>query len=149
MNFTATVHLSGKTATGIRVPDEVVEALGSGKRPAVVVTVGNHSYRTTVAPMGGEYWVPLSAENREKAAVSAGDEVSVEITLDTQPRELEVPEDFADALAASPAAKSFFDGLSYSNRRWHVLNIDGAKTAETRQRRIEKSIAMLAEGRAR
>lgn len=149
MNFQASVHLSGKTATGIQVPPEIVEALASGKRPAVRVTLGAYTYRTTVAVMGGDYWIPLSAENRSAAGVSAGDSVAVAIELDTEPRELDVPADFTAALDIEPAARRFFDGLSYSQRRWHVLNVEGAKTAETRERRIAKSIALLREGKAR
>ena len=147
MKFRSKVHLAGKTATGIQVPPEVVTALGSAKRPAVTVTIGEYTYRTTVAPYGDDFWIPLSAENRTGARVAANDEVEVDIELDTAPREVEVPPDFAEALDREPASRQFFDGLSYSNKRWHVLSIEGAKTEETRQRRIEKSVAMLREGR--
>jgi hypothetical protein len=61
MTFVGTVELGGKTATGIEVPDEVVAALGSGRRPAVTVSAGGYSHRTTVAVMGGRFLVPLSA----------------------------------------------------------------------------------------
>ncbi|AXB42484.1 YdeI/OmpD-associated family protein [Amycolatopsis albispora] len=149
MKFRTKIELEGKTATGFEVPAEVVEALGAGKRPAVTVTLGPHTYRSTVAVMGGRYLVPLNAGNRTAAGVSAGDEVEVELALDTKPREVEVPADFAEALAAEPAAKAFFDGISYSDKRWHVLSVEGAKKAETRARRIEKSVGMLKEGRAR
>ena len=91
MRFRATLLQSGKTATGIRVPDKVVESLGSGKRPAVSVTIKGHTYRSTVAVMGGVYMVGVSAENREKAQVSAGEEVEVDIEVDTRPREVTVP----------------------------------------------------------
>ncbi len=131
------------------MPPEIVERLGAGKRPAVRVTLGAHSYRTTVAPMGGQFWIPLSAENRERAGLAAEDEVEVGIELDTEPRELAVPPDLAEALEREPAAKRFFEGLSYSNRRWHVLQVEGAKTAATRQRRIDKSVELLRDGRAR
>jgi hypothetical protein len=149
MRFRATIQLGGKTATGIPVPADVVEALGKGKRPPVRVTIGDHTYRTTIAPMGGVFMLPLSAENREAAGVAAGDEVDVGIELDTEPRTVDVPADFAEALAAEPEADRFFQGLSYSQQRWHVLSVEGAKAAETRQRRIVKSVAMLREGRAR
>ena len=149
MKFRATIELGGKTATGIRVPDDVVEALGSGKRPAVTATVADHTYRTTVAPMGGAFYIPLSAEHREAAGVAAGDEVDVELELDTAPREVAVPSDFAEALAAVPEAQKTFEGLSNSNKKFHVLQIEGAKTEETRQRRIAKSVGILREGRAR
>ncbi|MGW0518892.1 YdeI/OmpD-associated family protein [Crossiella sp. NPDC003009] len=149
MKFSTTVVLGGKTATGLQVPAEVVEALGAGKRPAVLVTVGGHTYRSTVAVMGGEFWLPLSAENRTAAGVAAGAQVEVTVALDSAPRTVELPEDLAAALAAEPAAAEFFRGISYSNQRWHVLNVDGAKTEETRARRIAKSVAVLKEGRAR
>jgi len=148
MRFRATILLGGKTATGLRVPDEVVAGLGSGNRPAVSVTINGHTYRTTVAPRGGEYLVPVSAENRERAGVAAGDEVDVDIELDTEPREVTVPPDFADALDRHPDARRFFDGLSYSQKQWFVLGVEEAKTAETRQRRIDKAVARLREGRA-
>jgi hypothetical protein len=150
MKFRATLQLAGKTATGFEVPESVVDTLGAGKRPPVTVTInGSYTYRNTVAPMGGSFWIGVSAEHRGKAGVAAGDELDVELALDTAPREIEVPADFAAALDAEPAARTFFDGLSYSNKRWHVLSVEGAKKAETRQRRIEKSIEMLRAGRAR
>ncbi len=149
MRFRTTIQLNGRTATGIPVPTDVVEQLGKGKRPPVRVTIGGHSYRSTVAAYGDVFMLPLSAENRGSAGVAAGDEVDVDIELDTEPRKVDVPADFADALAAEPEAKRFFEGLSYSQQRWHVLSIEGAKAAETRRRRIEKSISMLREGRPR
>lgn len=149
MRFRATIQKGGKTATGIRVPDEVVAALEAGKRPAVRVTINGFTYRSTVAVLGGSYMVGVSAENRAGAGVAGGDTVDVDIELDTDPREVAVPRDFAAALAAEPRAGETFEGLSYSNRSWHVLSIEGARTDETRQRRIAKSVEMLREGRAR
>jgi hypothetical protein len=149
MKFRTTILQSGKTATGIQIPDQVVDALGSGKRPAVRVTINGYTYRSTVAVMGGVYMVGVSADNRAGAGVSGGDEVEVDIELDTAPREVAVPADFAAALDAEPDARRTFDGLSYSNRSWHVLSIEGAKTDETRQRRIGRSIEALRDGRVR
>jgi Bacteriocin-protection, YdeI or OmpD-Associated/Domain of unknown function (DUF1905) len=150
MHFRTTLGLAGKTATGFVVPPEVVASLGAGKRPPVVVTLnGRYTYRNTVAVYGDRYLLGVSAEHRAGAGVEAGDELEVDLELDTAPREVVVPPDFAAALDAEPAARATFDGLSYSNRSWHVLNVDGAKTAETRQRRIEKSIATLREGKPR
>ncbi len=149
MRFRTTIEQNGKTATGIRVPDEVVEALGSGKRPAVTVTINGYTYRNTIAVMGGVFMVGVSAEHRAGAGVAGGDEVDVDIALDTAPREVIVPDDFAAALDTEPKARATFDGLSYSNRSWHVLQVTGAKTDETRRRRIGKSVDMLREGRAR
>jgi hypothetical protein len=146
MHFRATVILGGKTATGIQVPDGVVEQLGAGKRPPVRVTINGYTYRTTVAPMGGAFWIPLSAEHRTGAGTAAGEEVTVEMALDTEPRAVEVPADLAAALAADPAAQEAFERLSYSNQRRHVLAVEDAKTPETRQRRVEKVVATLQDG---
>jgi bifunctional DNA-binding transcriptional regulator/antitoxin component of YhaV-PrlF toxin-antitoxin module len=148
MKFQATILLGGKTATGIRVPPEVVASLGPSKKPAVRVTINGYTYRSTVATVSGEFMVGVSAEVREKAGVAAGDEVEVEIELDTAPREVTVPPDFAEALDADLAARRFFDSLSYSNKQRVVLPIEEAKTPETRQRRIAKAVTNLHEGRA-
>ncbi|HEV3503977.1 MAG TPA: YdeI/OmpD-associated family protein [Actinomycetes bacterium] len=149
MRFRTTIVQTGKTTTGIEVPDEVMDALGSGKRPAVKVTVNGYSYRSTVASMGGRSMVSLSAEHRAGAGVAGGDEVEVDLEPDTAPREVTVPDDLAAALDAEPAARATFDGLSYSNKSWHVLQVTGARTEETRQRRITRSGEALRQGRPR
>ncbi|TDE57172.1 DUF1905 domain-containing protein [Nonomuraea mesophila] len=146
MRFHTTIELGGKTATGFEVPAGIVERLGSGRRPAVTVTIGSHSYRSTVATMGGRFMLPLSAENRRGAGLSAGDEVEVDIELDTAPREVTVPSDLAEALDRAPEAKAFFESLSYSRRRRYVLLVEGAKKPETRQRRVADAVAKLADG---
>ena len=143
--FRATIKLGGKTATGIPVPEKVMNALGPSKRPAVAVTVGGHTYRTTVGSMGGEFLVPLSAENRERAGVAAGDTVNVEIVLDTAPREAEVPADFAKALGKDAKAKQRFEQLAPSHKREWVRSIEDARKPETRLRRIEKAMNSLRE----
>lgn len=144
LSFRAVVELGGKTVTGFEVPDGVVAALGAGKRPPVTVTVnGVHSYRSTVAVMGGRYLIPLSAENRTAAGVAAGDEVEVSLVLDTAPRSVDVPEDLAAALAGDAVAKAAFEKLSYSHQRQHVLAVEGAKKPETRARRVAKALEML------
>jgi bacteriocin resistance YdeI/OmpD-like protein/uncharacterized protein DUF1905 len=149
MRFRTTILQGDKTATGIRVPDEVVEALGAGKRPKVLVTIRGYTYRNSVAVMGGDYMIGVSAENRAGAGVAGGDEVDVDLELDTAPREVTVPPDFAAALDAEPNARRTFDALSYSNKGWHVSQLEGAKTDETRQRRIAKSVVTLREGKPR
>ncbi|HEV7470862.1 MAG: hypothetical protein JWP64_1015 [Pseudonocardia sp.] len=141
--FSTTVELGGRTATGFEVPPEVVDTLGAGKRPAVTVTVGGHTYRSTVAVMGGRYMLPLSAENRTAAGLSAGDAADVELELDTAPRVVEVPADLAAALDAEPAARAAFDALNYSNQRRHTLSVEGAKTDATRTRRVAKVVETL------
>lgn len=143
MKFRTTLELGGKTATGIQVPDEVVAALGSGKRPAVRVSLGDYTYRGTIASMGGRYMLPVAAEHREAAGIKAGDEVEVSLALDTEPRVVTVPADFARALAESPSASLAFEQLSYSERRRIVLGIEGTSNPETRRRRIEKATVQL------
>src|SRR6266699_6780752 len=122
MKFRAIIELSGKTATGIQVPADVVAGFGSSKRPPVHVTINGHTYRSTVASMGGVFMLPISAENRMLAHVSAGDEVEVEIEPDTQPREVNVPPDFLEALDRDEDARRFFDRLSYSNKQRVVFS---------------------------
>jgi hypothetical protein len=147
VRFHATILQSGKTATGIRVPPTVVSSLGPSKRPAVRVTINGYTYRSSVASMGGEFMVGVSAEVRERAGVAAGDEVDVDIKLDTDPREVVLPADLMDALEHDTDAKRHFEGLSYSNKRRIVIPVEEAKSAETRQRRIAKVISTLREGR--
>jgi len=147
VKFRATIELAGKTATGIEVPAAVVAKLGSSKKPAVRVTIKGHTYRSTVASMGGRFMLPISAEVREAAGVAAKDKVEVDVELDTAPREVTVPTDFARALTREPAAKRFFEGLSFSNKQRIVIAIEAAKAPETRQRRIAKSVSSLREGK--
>jgi hypothetical protein len=149
MRFHTTILQGDKTATGIRIPDEIVEGLGAGKRPPIRVTINGYTYRSTVAVMGGDYMVGVNADNRAAARVGGGDEVDVDIELDTAPREVAVPADLGAALDAEPEARRAFEKLSNSNKGWHTSQIEGAKTDETRQRRIAKSVAALREGRIR
>jgi Bacteriocin-protection, YdeI or OmpD-Associated/Domain of unknown function (DUF1905) len=143
MKFKAVVELGGKTATGIEVPAAIVEKLGAGKKPLVTVTINGHSYPSAIAVRSGKFLIPLSAENRTKAGVAAGDRIDVNVELDTKPRTVDVPADFERALAKHPAAKRAFDAMSNSHKKRHVLAIEGAKTDETRTRRIAKAIEQL------
>lgn len=141
--FRTTLQQSGKSATGIEAPEEAVLALGAGKRVAVVVTIGSYSYRSTVGPYRGAYMIPVSADNRAAAGISAGDEIEVTLALDDQPRVVEVPDDLAAALASDAAAGEAFRALSFSNQRAHVTSVTSAKAADTRARRIEKVLGTL------
>lgn len=143
MRFTAEVEQTGKATTGIEVPPEVVDSLGGGKHPKVTVTLNGKTYRSSVASMGGRFLVGVSAENRALTGVKGGDTVDVNLELDTAPREVEVPEDFAAALEVVPDAKAAFARLSYSHKRAHVDAITGAKKPETRRTRIDRAIEML------
>jgi hypothetical protein len=149
MRFTAELLSTGKNTAGFEVPESVVESLGGGRRPKVSVTVNGCTFRTSIARMGERYLLGFSAERRTEAGVAAGDVLEVEVELDTAPRELEVPEPLAEALAQDSQARAFWETLSYSNRQWHVLQVTSAKTDTTRERRVEKSIGMLREGRTR
>jgi hypothetical protein len=147
LKFRTVLQLEGKNATGIHVPPEIVTALGASKRPPVLVTIHGYTYRTTIAPYNAVFMIPVSAENRANAAIAAGDEIEVEVELDMAPREVTLPADFSTALEQDADARSFFDGLSYSNKRRIVLSIEEAKTEETRQRRIAKAISDLHAGK--
>ena len=149
ITFEAELELAGKSAAGFVVPDDVVDRLGGGGHPKVAVTVNGFTFRTSIARMGDRYLLGVSVARRAEAGIAAGEVHRVEVRLDTAPREVEVPADLAAALAANKTAKAFWDSLSYSKQSWHVLQVTGAKKAETRSARIEKSVAMLAAGRAR
>jgi hypothetical protein len=143
VNFRAVLETNGKTATGIEVPPEVVTSLGSGRRPAVRVTFNGFTYRTTVAPMGGRFLVPVSANVRAESAVTAGDVLDVEITLDTEPRTVAIPADLEAAFAGEPTLRAVWDKLAFTHQREHAEAIEGAKKPETRRRRIDKAVDML------
>ena len=129
--------------TGIEVPADVVEALGAGKRPPVVVNVNGFEYRSTVAPMGGRYLLPFSAARRNESGIKGGDAIDVELTLDTAPRTVDVPDDLRAALDALPTAAAGWEKLSDSKRKAQVESVQGAKAAETRARRIAAIVAKL------
>jgi hypothetical protein len=149
VEFRAELETSGGTTAGFEVPRQVVDELGGGGHPKVVVRLNGFEFRTSIARMGGRFMLGLSNERRAAAGVTPGQTLDMQVELDTAPREIEVPEDLAAALAADPGAKAFFDSLSYSKQQWHTLQVSGAKQPETRARRVAASVAMLHEGRAR
>jgi hypothetical protein len=143
VTFTTTVlQAPGLKATGLPVPDDVIASLGTSKKPAVVVHIGDYSYRSSVGSRGGGYLVPLSAEHRSALGIRAGDEVEVTLELDLAPRTVQVPDDLSAALA-SAAARPAFDALSPSRQKAIVDQVESAKTEETRARRIATSVAGL------
>lgn len=143
MDFTAELQATGRTTTGFLVPDAFVDDLGGGRRPKVLATLGDHTWRTSIAPMGGQFWLGVSAAVREATGVAAGQTLTVGVELDTAPREVEVPDDLAAALAAAPAALEAWGRLSYSNQRRHAEAVLAAKKPETRARRVEGVVAAL------
>ena len=143
MRFKARVLLAGKTATGVEVPARVVEALGSTKRPLVRVTINGYRYRSAIAPMGGTFMLGISDEVRKNAGVSAGDSIDVDVELDTEKREVEVPPELKKALAKDAAARKYFESLSYSRKVALVNPIANGKTTETRERNLAKAMKEL------
>jgi hypothetical protein len=119
MKFSTTMFQDGNN-TGIEVPADVVDALGAGKRPPVVVNVNGYEYRSTIAPMGGRFLVPFSAERRNESGIAGGDAIEVELAVDTAPRVVEVPDDLKAALAGAPAALAAWAKLSYSHQKAHT-----------------------------
>jgi bifunctional DNA-binding transcriptional regulator/antitoxin component of YhaV-PrlF toxin-antitoxin module len=144
MKFTVTIELAGKTATGIEVPPTIIEGLNAGKRVPIYVTIGSYTYRSTVSMYSGAYMIPLAAEHRERAGLKAGQTIEVDIRVDTDLREAEIPSDFAEALNRHPGAMETFTKLAYSHRKEHIRAIEEAKAPETRLQRIEKAIKKLA-----
>ena len=143
MEFTTTVLQARVNATGLPVPPEVIEALASGGRPAVVVTIdGGYTYRSTVGVMGGQALVPLSAEHRTASGIVAGQTVTVSLEVDTLPRTVDVPDDLDQALTAA-GVRAAFDTLSASRQRALVDPVAQAKAPETRARRVAKAVESL------
>ncbi|WP_092554186.1 YdeI/OmpD-associated family protein [Actinoplanes derwentensis] len=149
MEFRGELQKTGGTTTGFQIPDDLVAGLGGGGRPKVVVEVGDFEFRSSIAKMGGAYWLGVSAERRTAGGLEGGQVYELRITLDEVPRTIEVPEDLAVALAAEPGAKAFWDTVSPSNQRWHADQLTSAKTPETRSRRLAKSLDLLRAGKAR
>ncbi|MEO6722273.1 MAG: YdeI/OmpD-associated family protein [Ferruginibacter sp.] len=147
MKFKTTLLQAGKTATGIEVPPKIVESFNAGKKPPVRVTINGYTYRNTIAVMGGVYMVGVSAEHRAGAGVKGGDQIEVTIELDNDPRTVELPPEFEKALNKNAAAKKYFETLSVSKKKAIVIPIKDAKTDETRDRRIEKAVGFLKEGK--
>jgi hypothetical protein len=148
VSFATTLSQFGNN-TGIEVPPALIDELGAGQRPPVLVDLNGYQFRSTVGVMSGKHLVGVSAAIRKETGLKGGDDITVTLTLATAPREVDMPADFASVLDAAPGARAFFDGLSSSLQRYHVDNVNGAKTDETRQRRIEKSVALFLAGKQR
>ncbi|GAA1605127.1 YdeI/OmpD-associated family protein [Actinoplanes couchii] len=149
MEYRGELRKTGGNTTGFQISDELVSGLGGGGRPKVVVAVGDFEFRSSIAKMGGVYWLGVSAERRAAGGLEGGQVYDLTIVLDEAPRTVEVPEDLAAALASEPDTKAFWDTVSFSNQRWHAEQLTAAKTAETRARRLAKSLDLLRAGKAR
>jgi bacteriocin resistance YdeI/OmpD-like protein/uncharacterized protein DUF1905 len=148
VSFDTTVTATGNN-TGIVVPDEVLEQLAAGRRPPVLVSLNGYEYRNTVGVMNGKAMISVSAAVRTATGLQGGDPVQVMLTVADTPREVVIPDDFAAALAADEQAGAFFGTLSNSLQRYHVDSITSAKSADTRQRRIDKAITLFQAGKQR
>jgi hypothetical protein len=149
MEYRGELEKTGGNTTGFRIPDEFVAGLGGGGRPKVVVRAGDFEFRSSIARMGGEYWLGVSAERRAAGGLDGGQVYDLDIELDAAPRTVEVPDDLAAALAAEPDTRAFWESISVSNQKWHAGQLTSAKTAETRARRLAASLALLRAGKAR
>jgi bacteriocin resistance YdeI/OmpD-like protein/uncharacterized protein DUF1905 len=148
VSFKTRLHQTGNN-TGIVVPPASMVELGAGKRPPVLVELNGYTYRSTVGVMGGKHMVSVSAAVRKETGLKGNDPVSVTLTLADSPRPVEIPEDLETAFARNKPARAFFNSLSNSLQRFHIDAINGAKTPETRHRRIDKSISLFLEGKKR
>jgi uncharacterized protein YdeI (YjbR/CyaY-like superfamily) len=141
--FRALVQKQQGTSAFVDVPAEVLARISDRRRVPVVVTVNDHTFRTTIAPMGGMLCLGFNAANASAAQVTPGAEIDIEMDLDTAPREVDVPAELAAALAADPQAKATFDAMSYSHRREWADHVREAKQPATRVRRAAKAVATL------
>lgn len=142
MRFRTVIELQGNN-TGILVPDAVIDELGAGKRVPVVVTVGATTYRSTITPMGGRFLIALSAANRAAAGVAGGDEVEVELEVDTARRVFPLPPELEQALAGDEQALAAYGALSFSRQRALAEPIALAKTDATRDKRLAAALEAL------
>jgi hypothetical protein len=148
VTFETTLSAFGNN-TGIEVPPEVIDQLAAGKRPAVVVNVNGYEYRNTVGVMGGKSLVSVSSAVRKATGLKGGDPITVTLTVNNAPRVVDVPTDLQKGFSDNPVAGQFFGTLSNSVQRYHIDNINGAKTDETRARRVAKAIELFLAGKQR
>ncbi len=141
MRYETTLFQSGNN-TGVPVPADVLERLGGGKRPAVLVTVNGYAYRSTIASMGGQFLISFSSDKRRETGLAGGDPITVDLALDAAPRTVEVPDDLATALGAA-GQRAAFDALSPSRQKAHVTSVEGAKAEATRARRVAAVVESL------
>jgi hypothetical protein len=143
VRLTVELQRTGGATTGFQIPDAFVAELGGGGRPKVATTVNGFTFRSSIAKMGGSYWLGVSADRRAEGGLEGGRTYDLDIELDAAPRVIETPDDLRAALDAKPAARDAWQKLSYSHQRRHVEAIDAAKAPETRARRIAKAVEKL------
>jgi hypothetical protein len=146
VKFHATILRTGKNTAGIEVPTDVLEKLGGGKRPLLWVTIKQYTYRSAIGTMGGKAMIPLSAPNREAAGVEGGEQLYITIKLDLESRNVQPPEDLRAALVKAGVLDAF-EKSAPSMQKEYARQVEEAKAADTRQRRISKIVERLAAGR--
>jgi hypothetical protein len=145
--FTGVIQNAGGGGAFVEVPFDVEEAFGS-KKPKVKAMIEGIPYRSTLMRMGTEcHILGILKEIREQIGKTFGDEVTVTVEPDTEPRLIEIPKDLIKELKKDKEAKAFFDKLSYTHQKEYVRWVEEAKKEETRQNRIVKTIEMLKKGR--
>jgi hypothetical protein len=145
ITFHTTILKTGKNTAGIQVPEEIIDKLGSGKRPLVRVTINKYTYRSAVAVMTGKYMISFSSDHRKAAGVQGGDEADVTLELDLEPRTVEIPKDLKDALIEA-SALAIFENSAPSMKKEYIRQVEEAKAQETRERRIAKIVEKLSAG---
>lgn len=141
ISFHTTILQFGNNS-GIQVPEDVIEKLGGGKKPLVNVIVNNYQYRSAVASMGGKFMISFSSEHRKASGIQGGNEVDITLSLDLEPRTVEIPKDLEAALTEANALAAF-NKSAPSMKKEYVRQVESAKSQETRERRIAKIVEKL------
>jgi hypothetical protein len=149
VNFRATLEPRGPAAAVVLTDDQVAEIGRGAKTAPVQVTLNGRTFALRIARMRGESLIGLSKAVRAAAGVEPGDEVDVEVVLDTAPREVTPPPALAAALDGDPAARQAFDALAFTHRKEFARWVEEAKREETRDRRVAETLRMLRKGRTR
>lgn len=137
-----TVILGFGNHASIEIPDKNLAELGGSKRAPLKITINGYTYQSTATGMGGTCMVVFPQKDRDASGVQSGDKVVVTLELDEGYRNVNVPNELANALSANNLSDVFRD-LAYSKRKEFARQIAEAKAAETKMRRIEKIIEQL------
>lgn len=149
LRFKAQLQTRGPAAAVVLDDDQVATVGEGAKRFPVVATVNGYTWRTSVTRMGGEFLLGLNRAVREGAGVEAGDQVEVSLELDSEPREVEVPDALGAALEADSVAQASFRSMSFTHRKEYCRWVAEAKRDETRKRRVDQAVEMIRNGQTR
>jgi len=143
MEYTGVLESTRGNNAAFVIPDEFVAALDSGRRPKVAVTVNGKLFRTSIAKMGGPYWLGISKARREESGLTIGERYTLQIEPDVEERTVVLPDDLAAAISGDKAALDRWESLSFTKKREIAEPIEAAKKAETRERRVAKAAGTL------